>query len=104
MLELLQSPAVDTMQTVSHAENLATGFSTPQHTMPVDDYSTPSSAESSEPMRFRALNEIYDETTKVGLMDSDVEALLAETEEPSCYRETVDHQEWVGGRGLCVST
>ena len=83
------------MHTVSHAENSAVGFSTPQHTMHVDDYSTPSSAESSEPMRFRAMNEIYDETTEVELMDSDVEALLAEIEEPSCYREATSHQEWV---------
>jgi hypothetical protein len=28
-------------------------------------------------------------------MDSDVEALLAEFEEPSCYREAADHQEWI---------
>jgi len=35
--ELLQSPAADTMQTISHAENSAVGFSTPQHTMHVDD-------------------------------------------------------------------
>jgi len=93
--ELLQSPATDTMQTVIHAENSATSFSTPQHAMPFDDYSIPSSTESSEPMRFRALNEIYDETTEVELMDLDVEALLAETEEPSCYREATSHQEWV---------
>jgi len=46
-------------------------------------------------MRFRALNEIYDETTKVELMDSDVEALLAEIKEPSCYREAANYQECV---------
>jgi hypothetical protein len=93
--DLLQPPASNTMQTFSHAENSAAGFSTPQHTMPVNDYSTPLSTESSEPMRFRALNEIYDETIELELMDSDVEALLAETEESSCYREAADHQDWV---------
>jgi hypothetical protein len=42
-------------------------------------------------MRFRDLEEIYDDTSEVELVDSDVEALLAETEEPTCYREAADH-------------
>jgi hypothetical protein len=33
--------------------------------MPDDDYSTPTSADSSGPLRFKNLNEIYDDTTEV---------------------------------------
>jgi hypothetical protein len=50
-------------------------------------------------VRFRDLNQIYDETSEVELVDSEeeayVEALLAETEEPTNYIEAVVHQEWI---------
>jgi hypothetical protein len=50
-------------------------------------------------VRFRDLNQIYDETSEVELVDSEeeayVEALLAETEEPTNYKEAVVYQEWI---------
>jgi hypothetical protein len=81
------------------ADSSAVGFATPPHSVPVFNDSTPSSAKSSEPVRFRDLNQIYDETSEVELVDSEeeayVEALLAETEEPTNYKEAVVHQEWI---------
>jgi len=68
---------------------------TPQQSSVHGDSSTPSSAEDSGPIRFRNLDEIYDETSEIELMDSDVEALLVETGEPIGYAEAVGHQEWV---------
>ena len=42
------------------------------------------------PHYFRSLNEIYQETSEIELnFESDIEALLAEMEEPTCYREVV---------------
>ena len=50
-------------------------------------------------MRFRDLNQIYDETSEVELVESEeealVEALLAETEEPTNYKEAAVHQDWI---------
>lgn len=63
--------------------------------MSVGDWSTPTSANESGAMRLRNLNEIYEDTTEIELMDSDVEALLIEVDEPSCYREPAIHQDWV---------
>jgi hypothetical protein len=93
--DMLQSTTTNTIWSSSDAKSSAAGFSTPQHTVPVFGNSTLSSVESSEPMRFRDQDEIYDDTSEVELVDSDVEALLAETEEPTCYKEAADHQEWI---------
>jgi hypothetical protein len=93
--DMLQSTTANTIRSSSDAESSAAGFSTPQHAVPVFGNSTPSSAESSEPMRFRDQDEIYDDTSEVELVDSNVEALLVETEEPTCYKEAADHQEWI---------
>lgn len=52
----------------------------------------PDGGNSSEdsPLRFRNLNEIYEDTSEVDLaMDSDMEAMLAIMKEPACYREVV---------------
>jgi hypothetical protein len=50
-------------------------------------------------VRFRDLNQIYDETSEVELVESEeealVEALLAETEEPTNYKEAAVHQDWI---------
>ena len=45
----------------------------------------------SGPHRFRNLNEIYDDSTEVELMDENVEDLLAKIEEPSCFREATEN-------------
>jgi hypothetical protein len=76
-------------------EMVNAGMLTPHHSMSHSDSSTPPSVNESGAMRFRNLDEIYDETTEVELMDSDVEALLAEADEPSCYGEAAGHQEWM---------
>lgn len=49
----------------------------------------------SGPLRFRNLNEIYDDSVEVELMDKNVQALLLEIEEPSCFREAAENQDWV---------
>lgn len=49
----------------------------------------------SGPHRFRNLNEIYDDSAEVELMDENVEALQAEIEEPSCFREAAESQDWI---------
>jgi len=77
------------------AEPSQAGFSTPQHEQTENELLTPTSADESGAMRFRNLNEVYDETSEVELMDSDVEALLVETGEPANYNEAACHQEWV---------
>jgi len=53
-------------------------------------------------LRFRNLNEIYDNLEEVELgdsgielVDSDVEALLIEADEPTKYSEAACHQEWI---------
>jgi hypothetical protein len=67
---------------------------TPQHSAVHGDNSTHISANESGAMRFRNLD-IYDDTSEVELMDSDVEALLVETGEPTGYAEAAGYQEWV---------
>ncbi|CAD6251242.1 unnamed protein product [Miscanthus lutarioriparius] len=44
----------------------------------------------SGPIRFRSLNEVYDDSYEVELMDENVEALLVEMEEPTCFRDAAD--------------
>jgi hypothetical protein len=54
-------------------------------------------------MRFRNLSDLYEHTVEIDLEeseeeeleDTDVQALLVETGEPSCYREAADYQEWI---------
>jgi hypothetical protein len=48
------------------------------------------------PVRFRNLNEVYQDSVEVELTyDSEVEALLAVMEEPSCYQEAAGDGEWI---------
>jgi hypothetical protein len=61
----LQSPTGGAVQTDSQGDLSIAGLSTPQHQMPDDDYSTPTSDDSSGPLRFKNLNEIYYDTTEV---------------------------------------
>jgi hypothetical protein len=49
----------------------------------------------SGPIRFRSLDEVYDDSYEVELMDENVEALLVEMEEPSNYSEAAVSQDWV---------
>jgi hypothetical protein len=49
----------------------------------------------SGPIRFRSLNEVYDDSYEVELMDENMEALLVEMEEPTCFRDATDSQDWV---------
>ncbi|XP_074364155.1 uncharacterized protein LOC141704906 [Apium graveolens] len=51
-----------------------------------------SSAESSEPRRYRPLHEIYNETEMIEMID---EVMLLKVEEPTHYSEAVSEQEWV---------
>jgi len=47
------------------------------------------------PMRFRNLNEIYENTSEIDLIeDTDVEAMLTIMEEPMCYREAAGDENW----------
>jgi hypothetical protein len=68
---------------------------TPQQSFVHGNSSTPSSTEDSGPIRLRNLEEIYDETSEIELMDSNVEALLVETGEPTGYVEAAGYHEWV---------
>ena len=45
------------------------------------------------PVRFRNLNKIYEMTKEIEL-DSDVEALLAIMEEPTCYKDAAGDENW----------
>jgi hypothetical protein len=67
---------------------------TPQHSASQDYDFIPSSANESGATRFRPLNQIYDETSETELVDSDVEALLVESGEPTGYAEAAGYQEW----------
>lgn len=58
--------------------------------MPVADNSSEDS-----PLRYKNLSEIYENTTKVELSsDTDVEAMLAIMEEPTCYRDAAGDANW----------
>jgi len=47
-------------------------------------------------VRFRNLNEVYQDTVEVELTsDSEVEALLAVMEEPSCYQDAAGDGNWI---------
>lgn len=100
--DLLQSPIADSVQTTSQSEQAAENLNTPRHSVSGGNVSTPTSGSSSEPMRFRNLNEIYEDTFEIELQyseteleDSDVEVLLVDSQEPTCYREVADHQDWI---------
>jgi len=64
------------MQNDTSAEFSGAGFSTPQQEHSGSEMLTPSSVNESGAMRFRNLDDIYDDTSEVELVDSDVEALL----------------------------
>jgi len=100
--DLPQSPVAESIQTGSQSAPAAVNLSTPQQSLFGGNISTPGSGDSSEPMRFRNLSEIYDETSEVELQEpesetenSDAEALLVDSGEPTCYREAAGHQEWL---------
>jgi len=49
------------------------------------------------PLRFRNLNEVYEDSVEVEMTyDSEVEALLTVMEEPSSYQEVAGDGNWVG--------
>jgi len=70
--DVLQLLVSEQNQTGNQSGSAGAGFMTPQHGISGGDNSTPISGSSSEPMRFRVLNEIYDDTTEIELEDSDV--------------------------------
>lgn len=48
------------------------------------------------PLRFRNLNEVYQETVEVELtLDDEVQALLAVMEEPSSYQDATGDSNWM---------
>lgn len=48
------------------------------------------------PLRFRNLNEVYQDSVEVELTsDSEVEALLVVMEEPSCYHDAAGNGNWI---------
>lgn len=48
------------------------------------------------PIHFRSLNDIYQETVEVEYnSEADIEGLLAELEEPTCYSEVASQVEWI---------
>ncbi|CAD6264497.1 unnamed protein product [Miscanthus lutarioriparius] len=49
-----------------------------------------------EPLSFRSLNEVYQDSVEVELtFDTGVDALLAVMEEPKCYKEAAGDRDWV---------
>jgi hypothetical protein len=59
-----------------------------------EQHSSDSSLEDSQ-LRFRNLNEIYENTTEIEMdVDSNVEAMLAIMEEPTCYQEAAGDETW----------
>ena len=94
VLDELQWPADQEMQNDTSTEFSGAGFSTPQQEHSGSEMLTPSSVNESGAMRFRNLDDIYDDTSEVELVDSDVEALLVEADEPTSYAEAAAHQEW----------
>lgn len=49
------------------------------------------------PLRFKNLNEVYQDSVEVELTsDAEVEDLLAVMEEPNCYEEVAGDRDWVG--------
>jgi hypothetical protein len=101
MPDMLQSPVSGSIQ--SHqSEPAGVEPLTPQNSASTWGGSTPSSGSSSRPVRYRNLNDVYSETVEIELVDSedeledaDVQALLVETGEPTCFREAVGHKEWI---------
>jgi hypothetical protein len=66
--------------------------------MEIDDYELSPDG----PQRFRGMNEVYENAPVVELEpeseendEVEIGALLAAMEEPSCFRDAVDHPEWV---------
>lgn len=74
---------------------------TPQNSISNSNVPTPSSGSSNGPVRFRDLSDVYEHTVEIELdsdeeelEDSEGQALLVETGEPTCYREAADYQDW----------
>ena len=88
-----QSGTVHGQATEAVALDVA-GGNLDQGGMDLDD----SSDYDEEPVRFRSLSEVYENTDEVDLVsDSEVEvsALLAVMEEPSSYQQAVGDAEWI---------
>jgi len=85
----VQNPTIEAEPTTPHNSSHNSGW---DHDVIDVDYNID---HDSGPHRFRSLDEIYDEYVEIELMDSNVEALLAEIEEPSSYREATENQDWV---------
>ncbi|CAD6344099.1 unnamed protein product [Miscanthus lutarioriparius] len=92
------------VETEADSENFSVGDS---ENIVVDQQggSTPSSGSSSGPIRYRNLNDVYSETVEIELVDSedeledaDVQALLVETGEPTCFREASCYAKKVLGQ------
>lgn len=56
-----------------------------------ESYNSESSEESSEPRRFRLLNEVYDDIEEIQIAD---ELLLIGVEEPKTFEEAKINKEW----------
>ena len=97
----------DELQSSDGTTDQALGGNTPSpmgsmqgESMQVGEQSaTPSSVDSDideEPLHYRSLTDVYQETSEVELeLDSEGEALLAELEEPTSYVEAAGDPEWV---------
>jgi hypothetical protein len=97
----LQWQANEEVQVDNQSEPVNAKFNTPENSVSAGISSTPDWS-SNQPLRFRNLNEIYDNSEEVELrdsgvelVDSDVEALLIEADEPTKYSEAACHQEWI---------
>jgi hypothetical protein len=97
----LQWQANEEVQVDNQSEPVNAKFNTPENSVSAGISSTPDWS-SNQPLRFRNLNEIYDNSEEVELgdsgvelADSDVEALLIEVDEPTKYSEAACHQEWI---------
>jgi len=92
------SPSVVTAAHMEQEEQVSTPPATPasQPFLEQNALESPRSGNSEEgPIRYRNLEDIYQNTSEVELAyGSDGEALLAEMEEPSCYSEAAGYPEW----------
>jgi len=92
------SPSVVTAAHMEQEEQISTPPATPasQPFLEQNALESPRSGNSEEgPIRYRNLEDIYQNTSEVELAyGSDGEALLAEMEEPSCYSEAAGYPEW----------
>lgn len=105
--DLQQSPISGSVQRGDQTEPAAAVLSTPHNSVSEENSSTPGTWSINQPLRFRDLNDLYENTEEVelqgsdvDLVDSDVEALLVEEGEPTYYREASNHQEWLDAMNM----